>query len=174
MYTLFILALLGLCVSTLAAFIIAFRRRSLALVLFVPMIAACGSAIYFSYVAVLGYPAKLEWNELPNRITVIYFRVQEEESITLWLLERERTRLVELPYREGARSALEGERMVMGRGIPTTFVDQGGGGKGKGKGRGRGKGKKGNGEEGEGHGWRYRIESYGEGVPFGSMPPKVN
>jgi len=65
---------------------------------------------------------------------------------------------------------------LMGSGAPAMFlrIDKGEhAGKGRGnKGRGRGKGKEGNGEPGESHGWRYKIESYGEGMPFGSMPPK--
>lgn len=182
-YSIFILSLIGLCIAAIAAFIGAFRAKSRLLVIFVPLIGLCGSLIYFSYVSVLGFPVKMEWEQLPDKITVIYFRVDGTESITLWLFEGGTTRLIELPYIEPAENSLEGERGMMGTGVPVTFErgsGQGGahgkGGKGKGKGKG-GKGGAGNGkdsgeEEGEGHGWRYKVRSYGIPIDGGSMTPK--
>lgn len=179
-YSLFILSLIGLCAAAIAAFIGAFRTKSRALVVFVPLIALCGSFIYFSYVSVLGFPVKMEWESMPKRITVIYFRIVEKESITLWMLKGNTTRIVELPYEKPAEEGLEKGRSTMGKGIPVTYAkkgkgkgeDGGKGGSGKGKGDGvpgDGKGKKG---KSKGYGWRYKIESKGNPIPDGSMPPK--
>lgn len=191
MYSLFIVSLLGLCAAAIASFIAAYRLRSLILMVFVPIIATCGSFIYFSYVSVLGYPVELQWKDLPNEITVIYFHISNKESITLWLFEGEGkvTRLVRLPYEEGAEDVMEQGRERMGKGAPMTLKksksgkmgkpgegEEGEGGDGEG---GEGEGGEGrDGEQGEGGrpgragGWRYKIDSFGEPIPGGALPPK--
>lgn len=175
-YELFVLSLIGLCAASIAAFISTFRNRSFLLAVFVPMIALCGSFIYFSYTAVLGYPAQMQWRELPPKITVIYFRVTGKRSITLWMLDRGTTRLVELPYYKPAEDGLEAERGTMGRGTPVTFAKDGkpgkkGQGQGEGQGRQPGEGVDGVGQRGVG-GWKYRVQSRGEPIPGGALPPK--
>lgn len=192
-YVLFIVSLLGLCAASLSAFIVAFRKRSLPLLVFVPLIAFCGSFIYFSYTSVLGYPVEMEWHQLPSKISVIYFRV-EKNSITLWLLEDKNTKLVKLPYDDKAENDLEAQREKMGQGTPVNFRKLGQNGEGQdgedgeqGEANGQTKGRSGargmaqkraagrdskNGDtEGRG-GWRYRVESYGEPIPGGTLPPK--
>lgn len=184
MYTLFVISLLGLCTAALASFIACYRRRSLLLVVFVPLIALCGSFLYFSYTSVAGYPVDLGWNELPEKITVIYFRVKPQQSITVWLFDGDKTRLIRLPWLKPAEDGLEAQRGKMGKGIPVTFKRAGGGqggegepgegegGEGNGQGRGRrGQGRPGDGQ-GQGGGWQYKVESFGEFIPGGSMPPK--
>lgn len=176
-YELFVLSLIGLCIASVAAFISAFKEKSFLLVVFVPLIALCGSFIYFSYTAVLGYPIKMEWQQMPEKFTVVYFRVKGRDTITLWILDKGTTRLIELPYSKPAENGLEGERQTMGQGIPVTFKKTG-----KGKGEGQGQGQEGQeGRQGEGdstvdgqngHGWKYRVHSKGEGIPGGALPPK--
>lgn len=170
-YTLFILSLLSLCASSIMAFISAFKNRSFLLGVFVPLIALCGSFIYFSYASVLGYPVQKEWSELPNKVTVIYFRVVEKETITLWIFDGNTTRLIELPYHRPAENVLESERKSMGQGIPVTFE--------KGD---QASNKNGVAAEDEGNptdtgtlgqsGWKYKVESRGDPIPGGSLPPK--
>ena len=80
---------------------------------------------------------------MPKRITVVYFQVVEKESITLWMLKGDTTRIVELPYIKPAEEGLEKGRRTMGKGIPVTYVKKG---KGKGNGKGGGKGGKGQGQ----------------------------
>jgi len=180
MFELFVLSLVGLCVAAVAAFVVALKNKSWPLALFVPLIALCGSGAYFSYVSVLGYPVETEWNKLPEKITVIYFRIQSKEKITLWLFDKDTTRIVTVPYVKPAEEGLEQGRPKMGKGIPVTYKRGGkgkgngkggqGNGKGRGQGQGNGKGRPGNGN-GRG-GWRYKIESFGEPVPGGKLPPK--
>jgi hypothetical protein len=173
-YELFVLSLIGLCIASIAAFISAFKSRSYLLGVFVPLIALCGSFIYFSYTSVLGYPAQMEWRDLPEMISVIYFRVIGKETITLWIIDKGTTRLVRLPYSKSAENGLEGERKTMGQGIPVTFK-KGGNGKGQGEGI-PGTGIRGVGEGDtsgvRGHGWEYRVKSRGDPIPDGSLPPK--
>jgi len=191
MFAAFIVSLLGLCAACVASFIAAYRLRSKLLMVFVPIIATCGSFIYFSYVSVLGYPVELQWKELPSEITVIYFHIENKESITLWLFDGDTTRLVKLPYEQAGEDVLESGREKMGKGAPMTLKktkgkggkfdgDEGvegdgeeGDGEGGEKGApGDGKGKKGKGgRQGQG-GWRYKVESFGEAIPGGSLPPK--
>ena len=173
-YALFVLSLIGLCAASIAAFVAAFKERSYLLAVFVPLIAICGSFIYFSYTSVLGYPAQMEWRELPNKITVIYFRVVEKRTITLWLIDKGSTRLVELPYNRSAENGLEGERGTMGQGTPVTFKKSGK--KGRGLGQVRGQGLRDGpmsreGQQGSG-GWKYRVQSRGDPIPGGALPPK--
>jgi len=177
MYVLFILSLIGLCAASLMAFIVSYRKNPLLLAATVPMIALCGSLCYFSYQSVIGYPMQTQWKNLPDKITVIFFRVVGKETISIWLLEEDdNTRVIDLPYMEQAEDGLEGGRKKMGQGIPATFERPG---KGEGKpGEGKpGEGEPG-GEPGEGKddkdrkGWRYKIKSYGDGFPGGSLPPK--
>jgi hypothetical protein len=188
MFTIFCLSLIGLCLAALVSFISGFRRRSKTLVLFVPIIALCGSIIYSEYVNVLGYPVELDWDQLDQRITIIYFRVEKKKSIDLWLYEERTTRLVRLPYLQPAEDALEGQRRQMGRGAPATFVKRSDSGLGEpNKGRpGQGKGAKGKGRRGQSlkgnrrgrkgllrdGGWLYKIESHGFAIPSGNLPPK--
>jgi hypothetical protein len=180
MFTAFCLSLLGLCITSIVAFIVAFKRRSKFLVVFVPVIAICGSLIYTSYMSVLGYPAEMRWEELPDKITVIYFRIEKKELITLWLYEDGDTRLIELPYKEAAEDGLEAQRRVMGRGYPVKYkrLAKGQGNKKPGRnsvtedGRGtNSEGRNGRRLRGSG-GWQYRVESYGLPIPGGSLPPK--
>lgn len=176
-YELFVLSLIGLCAASIAAFVAAFRNKSLLLAVFVPLIAICGSSIYFSYTAVLGYPVQMQWKDMPDKFTVVYFRVADKRSITLWVLDKGTTRLIELPYNKPAEDGLEGERSTMGQGTPVTFKKNAKGkGKGKGKGQGQGEGRPGEGEPGDGergrHGWKYRVESKGDPIPGGALPPK--
>ncbi len=187
MFTAFIVSLLGLCAACIASFIAAYKLRSLLLMVFVPVIAACGSFIYFSYVSVLGYPVEMKWEQLPPEITVIYFHVSGKESITLWIFEGDTTRLVKLPFEQGGEDVLESGRPQMGKGAPMTLKKA----KGR-KGMMNGEGAEGEGEEGEGDGtgepgdegkdgrpgrqgggWRYKVDSFGEPIPGGSLPPKI-
>jgi len=182
MFSIFIISLLGLCAAAIATFIAAFRKHSYLLVVFVPLIAICGSLAYFSYISVLGYPVRMGWNDLPKQITIIYFHVVNKETITLWLFEKDTTRLIELPYIESAEDGLEAERQKMGQGVPVTFKTKSKAKKGE-KGEndseeegteGEGNGIKGNkhGKKGGRGGWQYRVESYGQFIPGGSLPPK--
>lgn len=167
-YSLFVLSLLCLCAVSIAAFVCAFKSRSFLLGVFVPLIALCGSFIYFSYTSVLGYPVQKEWRELPNQVTVIYFRVVEKETITLWVMDDKTTRLIELPYYSPAEEALEGEREAMGQGIPVTFKKDG-----KATGTSGNRGHTTEGLEGTGRpGWGYKVESRGDPIPGGKLPPK--
>ena len=182
MFSLFILSLLGLCAAAIATFIITFRRHSFLLLVFVPLIAVCGSFIYFSYISVLGYPVSMKWEEMPKEITVIFFRVANNESIVLWLFDGSKTRLVELPYAKPAEDGLEAEREKMGEGTPVTFKtkSKGKGQKGEGEpGEGEGEGMQGDGQPGDQKeakqgrpGWRYKVESYGDPNSGGKLPPK--
>jgi len=181
-YTIFILSLVGLCASSLVTFITAYRKRPLPLLVFVPLIALCGSSLYTSYHAILGYPVQMEWNQLPDKITVVYFRITGE-TISIWVLDGSTTRLVQLPFSKETQEAMEGERPVMGRGIPVTFKKVQGGARADGKKGGDGddedgddsdgdpNGKRGkHGKRGRG-GWHYKVDSYGDPIR-GSMPPK--
>lgn len=180
MYELFIASLLCLCFASVGAFIVGFRNKYWILSVFVPIIALCGSFIYFSYIAVLGYPVKLEWDQLPKKITVIYFKISGKDFIDLWLIENATSRLVRLPYVEPVEDTLEGVRGTLGGGTPVTLKrvkevagnSSGGGGEGDGDGvDGRGgdrQGKKGNGTGG----WKYIIDSFGEPIPGSFLPPK--
>ena len=181
-YALFLISLIGLCIASLAAFITAFRKRSWPLLIFAPLIAIAGSCIYFSYTSVLGYPVELTWEQLPARITVVFFKVEGKESISLWLIEGNTTRLVILPYIEPAENGLEGERGTMGQGTPVTFQAMGKKGKGQGQpgdGQGQGgegadgaDGAEGIGPLGVGGGWRYYVISKGDPIPGTALPPK--
>ena len=176
-YSLFILSLLSLCAASIAAFIMAFKKRSWPLIVFVPLITLCGSFIYISYTSVLGYPVQMEWKDMPSRFTVIYFRVVEKETISLWVIDKKSTRLIELQYNTRAEDGLEGERGTMGQGTPVTFMK-------KGKGLGQpGEGAQGalglgnrdgdqEGRRGQ-RGWKYKVESRGDPIPGNALPPKV-
>lgn len=172
-YTLFILSLLSLCASSIAAFICAFKNRSFLLGIFVPLIALCGSFIYFSYTSVLGYPVHKQWDQLSDSVTVVYFRVVDKETITLWTIDGQTTRVIELPYNEPVENALEAERSILGKGIPVTFKRQGqSGGQGTENTQGV-EDQEGTPSDLQPHGWRYKVESRGDPIPGGSLPPKT-
>jgi hypothetical protein len=174
-YTIFILSLIGLCISSLVTFITAYRKRPLPLLIFVPLIALCGSSLYTSYHAILGYPVQMEWNQLPNKITVVYFRVTGE-TLSLWLLDGDTTRLVHLPFSKSTQETMEAQRSVMGRGTPVTFKKTRNGTGADGKAdedddEGDPNNKKGKHGKRGGKGWRYKVDSYGDPIR-GSLPPK--
>ena len=172
-YELFVLSLIGLCAASIAAFVAAFKEKSFLLAVFVPLIAICGSFIYFSYTSVLGYPAQMEWRDLPNKITVVYFRVVEKRTITLWIIDKGTTRLIELPYKKSAEDGLEDERGTMGQGTPVTFKKNGKKGQGQAQGAaGMGEGVPGRDGQLGPDGWKYRVQSRGDPIPGGTLPPK--
>lgn len=183
MCVLFVLSLLFLSLVAIATFVDAFRKRSMILVVFVPLIASAGSFVYMSYVSVLGYPVEMKWDQLPDKITVIYFKVEKQESISLWIFDEDDTRLVKLPYIETGENALEKERGKMGQGIPVTFTADKSGQEGR-QGGGDANGAPGDGipgqerqsgetgEDGMSSGWKYRVESYGDPIPSGALPCK--
>lgn len=180
---LFLISLLGLCLASIVVFATTFKRRSVLLAVVVPLIALCGSSIYFSYGTVLGYPVQMTWQQMPNKFTTIFFHIEGKETVTLWVLENNATRLIELPYEEKAENALEGERSKMGRGIPVTFTSEERGewkdidGSAELTVGALGPERKGEGGDGEtnassrNRGWRYKVSSYGNPIP-GSLPPK--
>jgi len=171
MFSTFGVALVVLGLVVLACLIQAFNTEKLVLVLFVPVIAIAAANCYISYDDLLGYPVELEWNELPSTITVIYFDLDHDVSITLFLKEDDTTRIVQLPWLDAAEDALEGERESMGDGEPSTFETTGGQGEGEGgEGDGDGDGEGGGGDGGGG--WNYQIQSRGSVVVPGTLPPK--
>lgn len=172
-YTVFILSLISLCVASLTAFVSSLRRRSLELLIFVPLIALSGSLIYFSYHEVLGFPVQRTWEKMGKRFTVIFFRIKEKESITLWTMEKNKTRLVELPHLEAAEEAMEKQRAIMGKGIPVTFLRQDGK-MSRDAGAGAEPGGLEDGDSGGQGGWNYIIESKGNPIPGTDLPPKRN
>ncbi|MCK5600457.1 hypothetical protein KAR91_01220 [Candidatus Pacearchaeota archaeon] len=152
----------------LFSFIISFHKARWTLAILAPILLCAGVMGFNSYKALLGYPVSLEWEQLPERWTVIFFRVEDKTTISLWLLQNNTTRLVKLPYVEQAKEVLEGEKPTMGRGVPVTF------------------GKKGEGDENsEGNpgeestdpneqkdgGWNYKVQSYGDPIE-GKLPGK--
>jgi len=119
----------------------------------------------------------MEWNQLPDKITVVYFRVTGE-TISIWVIDGSTTRLIQLPFSRNTQEAMESQRPVMGRGIPVTFkkvrdgakVD-GEEGDGDEEGNDGPDGKKGKrGKKGR-RGWHYKVDSYGDPIR-GSLPPK--
>jgi hypothetical protein len=167
----FITSLISLCVASIASFISAFTKKPLLLAIFVPLITICGSAIYFSYTSVLGYSVNMDWEQLPDKFTVIYFKVEDKTSIHLWLLEKRKTRLVTVPYMETAEDAMEGERKTMGQGTPVTFGKEKISGKSGNRNRqrspdGNGQGKK------RRPSWRYKVLSKGDPIPGTALRPK--
>ena len=167
-FTIFITSLIFLCIVALAAFIVSFSKKALWLCLIVPLISLSGSSIYFSYKSVLGFPAKLSWEELSDKFTVIYFKADGKKSITLWLLESEDSRVVTLPFQKEAENAMEGERKTMGEGTPVTFK------KFKNKSNHAGNSSalmQGGTHSGEGL-WRYIVLSKGEPIPGNALRPK--
>ena len=156
-----IVAFIGLGIITLISLIIAFKRNKLVLVLLVPMIASLTSFASFSYDDLMGYPISRTWEQMPNKIKVIFFRL-EGDYITLWTIEGGNTRLIRLPFEDGAKETLQPLSGKMAEGKPVTIVK---------------KGKESDSEdEGESSaesikGWDYEIESIGNVIP-GSLPPK--
>jgi len=176
----FIGSLLFLCACCLASFIYSFTKKPWILCLMVPLIALSGSAVYFSYQSVLGYPIEMSWQQLPNKFTVIFFKIKNKKTIDLWLLNEKSTRLVTLPYNKQAEKTLEAERKTMATGKPVTITKskeatsgQKGNGVKNGKRNKAGKmGKMGSGKAGS-HGWNYRVESRGQMmIPGKDMPRK--
>lgn len=169
----------SIMVVVISAFIAIFtlgkdRRGVLAAVLSV-VVAVSGYSSYTNYKEVMGIPVEMEWSDLPDQITVVFFKA-EENRLVLWL---EPNQLVSLPYLEEASDALEGERDSMGGGVPSTFGEKGGSGEDNGGGDGEGQGGQGNpgdGEDGEegsgGGGWRYFLKSRGSQAQPGDLPPK--
>lgn len=115
----------GLMFTALLAFVIAFRNARWTLFILVPLILSIGSLGVFSYKSLLGYPTQLEWSEMPDPWTAIFFRAKDKKTMTIWLLEEQATRLVQLPYDKRAMDALQKERSIMGQGIPATFSGRG-------------------------------------------------
>lgn len=173
--------LISILVLTLCSFLavgLSARKSPIFAVVAAVLVSMSGINSYVSYKDALGVPMVVSWRELPQTLTVVFFRVNGEESITLWL---EPDRLVVVPYEEDAEEALEGERESMGSGNPSTFSKEGSGsGEAGDGGSDEDSGESGNGEgEGEGEqgagagaGWPYELESRGGQVIPGDLPPK--
>lgn len=149
----------------LFSFVISFNNYRWTLAILVPIILCAGAMGVSSYKALLGYPVSLEWEQLPEKWTVVFFRVEDKTTISLWLLQKDTTRLVKLPYRKPAEEALEAEKPKMGKGIPVTFGE-------------KKDGDEKNGESGENNlgesnknGWKYKVQSYGDPIK-GKLPIK--
>ena len=146
-------SVVSLAFVALLAFVIAFRNSRWTLVVLVPTIVLTGILGISSYKSLLGYPVNLQWSDLPGEWTVLFFRVEGKANITLWLIDGNTTRLIELPYKEKAEEALQGQKYIMGKGIPVTF------------------GEKKEDKNNEGEGWNYKVESYGDPIE-GRLPNK--
>lgn len=95
------------------------------------------------------------------------------------MFDKERTRLVSLPYLEQVEKLLEQNKEIMGKGTPITIEKHKKemGRKGKKGGNNKGKGKQGT--KGKAaqigsakNGWHYRVKSKGDPIPGSSVPPK--
>lgn len=162
----FTVYLVLLSIACLASFIFSYRKRKTELVLLVPLITLSGSLLYYSYKDVLGYPTESTWEEMPEQFTVIYFRAYQEK-ITLWVIEGDSNKLIELPPSKEAHEALEMARDIMGRGTPVTFEKSE-----KENGRDGDEGNSG-GEQGSGQ-YNYRVLSEGQPIPGHKMIEKEN
>lgn len=159
----------------IAIFTLARDRRGVLAAILSVVVAVSGYSSYTKHKEVMGIPVEMEWSDLPDQITVVFFKA-EGSRLVLWL---EPNHLVSLPYLEQASDALEGERDSMGGGVPSIFGEKGGtgedGGEGDGEGQG-GQGSPGDGEDGDegsgGGGWRYLLKSRGSQAQPGDLPPK--
>lgn len=146
----------------------------------VPCIVFICCLTFFTYKSILGDPIDMTMSELPDKITVVFFKVNGKDDIELWLTNNGKSQLVKITYDEGAEDALHDERGKMAEGIPVTFELKGkaeGEGSENGEGTEGGEGEEGQGLEGSGEqagnlGWKYKVESYGEPVLPGRLPPK--
>jgi hypothetical protein len=162
--------LISIIVLSVSAFIsVAFASRNSKLLATIAAIAILASSVgaYDNYKEVLGQPIYMTWEEMPQKFTVIFFRIEETSSIVLWL---QGDQLVILPYDPDAEGGLEGERDTMGEGTPSTF-EKDGEGTGDGDGEGEGEGQDGD-ANGDGGGWGYQLKSRGGHALPGDLPPK--
>ncbi len=172
---LFTISILILTASAFVAVGLSARKAPMFAAAAALLVAVAGIQSYSSYKELLGVPVSISWSEAPEVMTVIFFRIDGTESITLWI---EPNRLVVLPYNEMAEGALEGERETMGSGLPSTFRKSGkGGGNSQGEGGSEGDGDgDGGGEDddegGESSGWPYELKSRGGQALPGTLPPK--
>lgn len=163
------ISIVGLLFVTLISFVLMAKETRWTLAILVPVLLASGVLGVMTHKSLLGYPVKMEWEEMPEEWTAIFFRVEGKTTITLWLLENETTRLVQLPYMDGAENALQAQKPIMGQGIPVTFGEEEGG---PGQ-SGIGEEQEGEQSEGEaGQGWSYSVSSYGDPIR-GKLPEKA-
>lgn len=172
MFAALTISLVGLCFAVLATYIIGNRRREVLLLVGVPILSVMSALVYFSYMSALGYPVEATWEQMPDRISVIYFRVEGQEKITLWMFDQGETRIMRLPFSKGAEDTLEGIRKVVGAGIPVTLkrkqkgLELPGDEEGEGEGDPSKAGKRGK------KGWDYEVQSLGDPIDGDGMPPK--
>jgi len=167
----FLISIVVLSICSFVAVAVASRKSQLLAFVAAAIILSSSVVAYSNYKAVLGQPVDMVWSEMPNKFTVVFFRVEEKERIIMWLLGDQ---LVSLPYREDAEKGLEEERGTMGEGTPSTFEAKEGGDGDGGDGTGEGEGN-GQGEQGAGggvEGWGYELQSRGGQVIPGTLPPK--
>ncbi len=148
-------SIISLMFITVFSLVITFYNTRWVLIFMIPLVIAIGMVGITSYKSMLGYPVNIEWHQMPNKWTAIFFRVKDKDSISIWLLENKTTRLVKLPYIKKAQDALEAEKKKMGSGTPVTF----------GKNKKSSKGGKGV------DGWKYGVKSYGDPIR-GILPKK--
>ncbi|MBT5188184.1 MAG: hypothetical protein HOM01_15355 [Kordiimonadaceae bacterium] len=165
--------LISIVVLSICSFIaVAVASRKSHLLAFIAAIAILFSSMsaYSNYKAALGQPVEMTWSEMPSKFTVVFFRIEGKNRIILWLIGDQ---LVALPYLEDAEEGLEGERLTMGGGTPSTFETKGEGGEGDGDGgEGDGEGDGGDGAGSGVEGWGYELQSRGGQVIPGTLPPK--
>jgi len=149
-----VIGLLGLGITCLVSFVIAFRNTKWTLVLLIPIITCFAYLTTFSYQDFLGYPVSKTWEEMPNELRVVFFKVNGKKSIDIWTQEGSKTRLIQLPASKEAESLLNKFKGAMKKGGIVTLekVDP-------------------KDIEGPSGSFPYKFKSIGDVIP-GSLPPK--
>lgn len=167
------ISIVGLLFVTLISFVLMAKETRWTLAILVPVLLASGVLGVMTHKSLLGYPVKMEWEEMPEEWTVIFFHVEGKRTITLWLLLDDTTRLVQLPYVEQAEEAMQQQKPIMGQGIPVTFGEkQAQDGEGESQGGGDGDGEEGQEGDQAGQSWGYKVQSYGDPIDSGKLPAK--